>query len=74
MREPPPAWGIDPSQLSLTELTALHEELGRWLEDALAATHEEAPGDDLFGRVYAATARLSAERVLRQQGEQRGRG
>ena len=72
MREPPATWGADPSRLSLPELTALHEELGRWLEDALAATHEEAPGDELFSRVYAATARLSAERVLRQQGEVRG--
>lgn len=72
MREPPATWGADPSRLSLPELTALHEELGRWLEDALAAAADDAPSDDLYSRVYEATARLSAERVLRQQGEVRG--
>jgi hypothetical protein len=74
MREPPPAWGIDPSQLSLAELIALHEELGRWLEDALSALPEEAPDDELYGQVYAVLTTLSRERVLRQQGELRGRG
>lgn len=73
MREPPPFRSVDPSQLSLAELIMLHEELGRWLEDALAAAADDAPSDDLYSRVYAATARLSAERVLRQQGEMRGR-
>lgn len=72
MREPPATWGADPSRFSLPELTALHEELGRWLEDALAAAPDDAPSDDLYNSVYAATARLSVERVLRQQGEVRG--
>jgi hypothetical protein len=74
MREPPPFGNVDPARLSLPELTALHEALGRWLEDALSAPSADAPDDDLYARVYEAAAKLSKERVLRQQGELRGRG
>lgn len=73
MREPPRSLDVDPAGLSLPELISLHEELGRWLEDALAAPPETAPDDDLYGRVHEAIAVLSRERVLRQQGELRGR-
>jgi hypothetical protein len=74
MREPPTFEDVDPARLSLSELTALHEALGRWLEEALGAPPADAPGDDLYARVYVAAAELSKERVLRQQGELRGRG
>jgi hypothetical protein len=74
MREPPPFQHVDPARLSLPELIGLHEALGRWLEDALNASAADAPDDDLYARVYRVTAELSTERVLRQQGELRGRG
>ena len=74
MRDPPPFMDVDPSQLSLPELISLHEDLGHWLEDALGALPEDAPDDDLYGQVYDALTTLSRERVLRQQGELRGRG
>ena len=74
MREPPPFRDLDPARLSLPQLTELHEALGRWLEDALGTPSADAPDDDLYARVYEATAALSRERVLRQQGEMRGRG
>lgn len=73
MREPPRLPTADPRQLSLHELIALHEELGSWIEDALAAGGGDAPSDDVYDAVYDALTRLSQERVLRQQGELRGR-
>jgi hypothetical protein len=74
MRDPPPFLDVDPAQLSLTELISLHEDLGYWLEEALSALPGDAPDDELYGQVYDALTTLSRERVLRQQGELRGRG
>ncbi|MBI4306088.1 MAG: hypothetical protein HY678_07185 [Chloroflexi bacterium] len=73
MRRPPRFRDVDPAGLSLPELISLHEELGAWIEEALAArAGDAAPDDDLYDAVYGALARLSRERVLRQQGEIRG--
>ncbi|MBI4220612.1 MAG: hypothetical protein HY682_10735 [Chloroflexi bacterium] len=73
MRNPPRFQDVEPARLSLPELISLHEALGTWIEDALAACAGEAPDDNLYDAVYDALARLSQERVLRQQGENRGR-
>ncbi|MBM3958505.1 MAG: hypothetical protein FJ314_01855 [SAR202 cluster bacterium] len=69
MREPPAFRETDPASLSLAQLTDLHEALGRWLEEALAAAWDDAPDDDLYQEVYFTVLRLAQERVLRQQGE-----
>lgn len=72
MHKPSRFQDIDPARLSLPELIDLHEELGTWIEHALAASAEDAPDDALYAEVYDALTRLSQERVLRQQGELRG--
>lgn len=72
MREPPEFRDLEPAGLSLPELIALHEALGKWIEEALAAAWDDAPDDDLYQDVYLAVLQLTQERVLRQQGELRG--
>ena len=67
--ELPDISGVRPQALSVAELQALHERLGRWLDAALAATADQAPDDELMASVRAALVTLTRERRERQADE-----
>ena len=70
--ELPDLRGLRPQALGVAELHTLHEQLGRWLDAASAATTDQAPDDEMVDSVRAALVSLTRERRERQADE-RGR-
>ncbi len=71
--ELPDISSLDPAMLSVSELKSLHEMLGQWIDAAMAASFDDAPGDDAIEAVRAVLVRVTSERRERQMEERRSR-
>jgi hypothetical protein len=71
--EIPPLNAINPMTLSLTELQKLHEQLGEWLNAAMAAPDSDAPDDSRIEAVRSLLVQITRERRERQADERRAR-
>ena len=73
MRPPPTHDNLDPQTMTDGELERAHAGLSQWIEEALGASPDDAPEDDVYDAVYATLAEISGERAERQRDDRSGR-
>ena len=73
MRPPPPHDNLDPQTMTDGELERAHAALSEWIEEALGASADDAPNDDVHDAVYASLSGISSERAERQRDDRSGR-
>ena len=72
MRNPPEGYAsMIPSLMTDDELRLLHDDLGAWIEEALAQAVPHIPTDEVYDSVYGKLSEISSERTARQT-EDRG--
>ena len=72
MRDPPEGYaGLNPSLMTDDELRRIHNDMGAWIEEALAQAAPHIPSDEVYDSVYAKLSEISSERATRQR-EDRG--